>query len=58
MTPFEVFCGNLAQAFFWTVLSMALYGNWECYTWERQGRAIDAYLNGRRSVIYLPPVLN
>jgi len=58
MTPFEIFCGQLAQVFFWVVLAMALYGCWESDTRERQGRAIDMYLNGRRSVIYLPPTLN
>ena len=58
MTPMEIYCEIFARVFFWTVLSAALYGCWWDEMDKKQGRAIDAYLNGRQTVIHLPPVLN
>ncbi len=56
MTQMEYWCEIFSRVFFWIVLSAALYGCWWDETEKRQGRAIDAYLNGRAAVIHLPPM--
>ena len=53
MTPIELWCELFARVLFWVVLSCALYGCWLSEAEDRQGRAVDAYLNGRQGVIYL-----
>ena len=53
MTPIEIVFELLARLLFWTILACALYGCWLSEAEDRQGRAVDAYLNGRRGVIYL-----
>ena len=53
MTPIEIWCELFARVLFWAVLACALYGCWLSEAEDRQGRAVDAYLNGRRGVIYL-----
>ena len=53
MTPIELWCELFARVLFWIVLACALYGCWLSETENRQGRAVDAYLNGHGSVIYL-----
>ena len=53
MTPIELWCELFARVLFWTVLACALYGYWLNEMEKSQGRAVDAYLNGRQGVIYL-----
>lgn len=53
MSPIEIACELFARVFFWTVLTCALYGCLLDEIEKRQGRAVEAYLNGRSGVIYL-----
>ena len=41
-----------------TIFIVVPYGCWWDEMEKRQGRAIDAYLNGRAAVIHLPPMQN
>ena len=42
-----------ARVLFYTVGAIVLVGAWDCITSDAQGRAVEAYLNGVESVIYL-----
>ena len=53
MTPIEIVFELLARFLFWLVLACALYGCWLDEIEKRQGRAIDYYLNGVQTRMYL-----
>ena len=53
MTPIELWCELFACVLFWIVLACALYGCWLDDVEKRQGRAIDYYLNGVQTRMYL-----
>ena len=53
MTTMEIACEIFARLFFWTILTCALYGCWLDEIEDRQGRAVDAYLNGTHTRMYL-----
>lgn len=56
MTPFEILCGEICRWLAYAIILSLPYGYWWDEMEKRQGRAIDAYLNGRAAVIHLPPM--